>query len=298
MIGKQIEVLLIEDNPEEDLLIRSALAEKHVTSLTFDVESATTLNQGKDILGKGTFDVVLMDLQLPDSVGIESLEAVRHVAPEVPVVVLTGLADEELGVRAVQEGAQDYLIRGEVDANLLSRSTRYAIERHRMMETLRSLALLDDLTGLYNRRGFLTLAERHAKLAGRTGRGVFVVFVDLDNMKWINDSLGHKAGDRALKDTARALNSTFRESDIIGRMGGDEFAVLGIESYVSSSEAIPERLAQNIENMNQDADLGYQLSLSVGLARIASNETIALDTLLERADQQMYEQKQLKKRAR
>ncbi len=135
-----------------------------------------------------------MDLDLPDSEDLGTFERAYAFAPDVPIVVLTGMEDEEMALDMVKSGAQDYLVKGEVGPDLLLRSIRYAVERHHLTSALRSLSLIDDLTGLYNRRGFSDLGEQHLKLARRTARAVLLVYVDVDDLKTINDTLGPSKG--------------------------------------------------------------------------------------------------------
>lgn len=164
--------------------------------------------------------------------------------------------------------------------------------RVRMEETLRAMALLDDLTGLYNRRGFSVLAEHQLKMAERGKRRMVLLFADLDGMKHINDTFGHSEGDRALIETADILEETFRESDIVARIGGDEFVVLAIETNGSPAEGLVTRLRENLEALNAQADRRYELSLSVGLAHYDPEDPCSLEDLLTQADREMYEQKQ------
>ncbi|MFQ5813869.1 MAG: GAF domain-containing protein, partial [Anaerolineae bacterium] len=164
--------------------------------------------------------------------------------------------------------------------------------RVRMEETLRALALLDELTSLYNRRGFFTLAEQQLKMADRTETKMLLLFADFDDLKWINDTLGHHEGDRALIEVANVLAETFRESDIIGRIGGDEFVVLAIETDGSPAEVLTARLQENLEARNARGDLRYRLSLSVGIAHYDPGHPCSIDELLAQADRSMYEKKQ------
>jgi len=163
--------------------------------------------------------------------------------------------------------------------------------RVRMEEALRAMALLDELTGLYNRRGFFTLGQQQLKTAHRTKRRMVLLFADLDGMKRINDTFGHPEGDRALIETADVLRETFRESDIIARIGGDEFVVLAIETNGFPAEVLTHRLQENLEARNARGDRRYKLSLSVGLARYDPESPCSIDDLLTQADRLMYERK-------
>lgn len=288
-------ILLIEDNEDDTLLIQEMLVK--VTDSSLGLKCVDQLSKGLEQLAMGGFDVVLLDLNLPDSQGLNTLNRVLTHAPEIPVVVLTGFDDETLAIKAVREGAQDYLIKGEID-NPLMRALHYAIERHRLHMAYRSMSLIDDLTGLYNRRGFLALVEQQLKLAQRTKRGFMVVFADLDGLKQINDTLGHKEGDNVLIKTADLLRDTFRESDIIARLGGDEYAVLAIEANKISLTILAERLQRSIKAYNTKGSQRYQLSLSVGMAQYDPNHPRSIDELLAEADALMYEHKQSRKRNR
>ena len=163
--------------------------------------------------------------------------------------------------------------------------------RKLMEEELRSLSLTDELTGLYNRRGFMTLAGQQLKIANRTSRGMLLIFADLDDLKGINDSLGHPEGDLALIKTANILRKTFRDSDIIARLGGDEFAVLAIETHADDINTLSTRLRKGIAAANNQANRRFELSLSVGIARYDPDHPCALEELLQQADTLMYDQK-------
>jgi len=165
-------------------------------------------------------------------------------------------------------------------------------QRKRMEEALRALLLVDELTGLYNRRGFLSLGQQQLKTADRTKMKMLLLFADFDDLKRINDTLGHLEGDRALIEVADILRETFRESDIIARIAGDEFVVLAIETDRPSADAITTRLQENLEARNARGDRCYKLSLSVGIARYDPKHPCSIDELLARADRLMYEQKQ------
>jgi diguanylate cyclase (GGDEF)-like protein/PAS domain S-box-containing protein len=168
-------------------------------------------------------------------------------------------------------------------------------ERKMMEEELRALSLTDELTGLYNRRGLLALAEQHLRIAHRLKKGVFMLYADLDNLKVINDTFGHKEGDRALMEIAYVLRDSFRESDIIARIGGDEFVVLPVGSTEASVELIKERLGKKLDAHNAGIKREYELSVSVGIPYYDPEHPSSVEELLVQGDKLMYEQKRLKK---
>ncbi len=161
-------------------------------------------------------------------------------------------------------------------------------------EEMKVLSITDELTGLYNRRGFFALAEHELKMAYRLKTGMFIVYVDLDGLKVINDTMGHQEGDRVLGEVARILRKTFRNSDIIARIGGDEFVVIPTVADGGNIERVTSRLQKKIEFSNTRIGRSYDLSLSVGLACYDPEYPCSLDELLSQEDKAMYEQKRVK----
>ena len=290
---RSFKVLLVENDREDRPGLHQDLAAARDDRI--DIECASELGEALKRLSRGGIDVVLLDLALPDSEGMVTFERTFAFAPDVPIVVLTDLDDEELAVSTVQAGAQDYLMKEDVQPGLVLRAVRYAIERHRLLSALRSLSLIDDLTGLYNRRGFTDLGAQYIKLARRSHRGITLVYLDLDRFKTINDSLGHHVGDRALQRVADILRATFRRSDVIARMGGDEFAVLALEAAGEDSELLLNRLREQVAAFNHGNRESFQLSLSCGMARDDGMTRIPLEDLLAQADAAMYEEKRNKR---
>jgi diguanylate cyclase (GGDEF)-like protein/PAS domain S-box-containing protein len=164
-------------------------------------------------------------------------------------------------------------------------------DRKRTEEALRTLSLSDELTGLYNRRGFFTFAEQQLKIANRMKKKILLLFADLDDLKWINDNFGHNEGDFALIELANILKKTFRESDFIARIGGDEFVVLAAETEENNAEALTVRLLQGIRTYNVKSSRGYNLSISIGISRYDPDYPCSVDELLAKADRLMYKQK-------
>src|SRR5712671_6647897 len=177
-------------------------------------------------LARGGVDVVLLAMSLSARRGFATFTELRALAPATPFLFLSDADDERNGLEAVRAGAQDFLVKSEVDGPVLAHALRLAIERNRLHAALLDLALVDDLTGLYNRRGFLTLATRDLRLARRGNETLLVAFADVDDLKGVNDTAGDGVVYRAWPDTAALLRQTFRDSDLVARIGGDEYAVL------------------------------------------------------------------------
>ena len=165
-------------------------------------------------------------------------------------------------------------------------------KRKGMEENLRNLSVTDELTGLYNRRGFSFAAEQELKHAHRTKKGMALLFFDMDKLKSINDTFGHVEGDEALKAAVMALRSTFRESDIIGRWGGDEFIVLALDVPEGSIAILQRRFEENLARRNAAEGVRYPISLSAGIARYDPDNPSTLHEMIKMADATMYEGKQ------
>jgi diguanylate cyclase (GGDEF)-like protein/PAS domain S-box-containing protein len=176
-------------------------------------------------------------------------------------------------------------------------TSRDVTERHQREDALRALSLMDELTGLYNRRGFLTLAQQQLRLARRGHRELVLLFVDMDDFKEINDQYGHNEGDVALRRTAAILQHTFRDSDIVARLGGDEFVVLASDIAHGTGPLIVERLRAELRDRNEREGYPYRLSFSVGLATFDPDRPPDIEELLATADAMLYEQKRHKHEA-
>lgn len=168
-------------------------------------------------------------------------------------------------------------------------------ERKRAEAAIQTLSLIDELTGLYNRRGFMAFAEQHLNSVHRSDKGLAIVYADLDGLKQINDCFGHQEGDRALVKTAELLKQTFRSSDVLGRLGGDEFTVLAAVDPDTGVRGLVSRLQQKFSDYNALKMLPYELSISLGVAELGNDESYSVEQLLGLADTAMYENKRSKK---
>jgi diguanylate cyclase (GGDEF)-like protein len=193
-------------------------------------------------------------------------------------------------VRANELLEKDIEARKIVEQELASNAQELAMSN----AFLENLSLTDDLTGLYNRKGFLALTEHRVKLLHREGKPFSVAFVDVDGLKGINDEYGHQVGDQALVEVARVLKDCFRQSDILARLGGDEFAVFFAEDDANKISSITSRIQQNLDACNAAADRRYRLSFSIGIVSANSTKQRDIGTLLGHADALMYRQKRHK----
>jgi diguanylate cyclase (GGDEF)-like protein len=288
--GTPIRILLVGEAKEARRL-RELLESNGVCP--FQIAHVTGLELAAERVSGGEMDIMLLDIGSKCGQGGAFVQAARAAAPNMPLVVLSESEDEALAVEALRQGVQDFLAKERLDRATLTRALRYSIERHRLQKTLQSLSLIDDLTGLHNRRGFLALAEQHLRTILRKGAAM-LVYLDLDDLKLINDNHGHLEGNRALIVTANALRACFRQSDILARLGGDEFCVLMTDAGRDSAKQLRKRLQQRIDFINASAAWRFRLSLSVGIAEVPSARQPSLEELLKVADSRMYEEKRIK----
>jgi diguanylate cyclase (GGDEF)-like protein len=286
-LGAVLDVLLVEDDDDHARLVEEILAGG--TDGPYLLRRVSDLAGARAELDKGPVDCILLDLFLPDGQGLDSLTQLTTLEPMVPIVILTSLADEQLGLEAVHVGAQDYLVKGNVDGPRLTRSLRHAIERKALEARFAEQALHDALTGLANRTLLLDRIRLELARAGRLGSGVALFYLDMDDFKAINDRLGHDAGDEVLVRVARRLVSAVRPGDTVGRIGGDEFVVVcgGLDSAAAADmrTRIEETVARPLL-LGAGTEL---VTASVGVA--TGKGADEPEALLRRADEAMYEAK-------
>jgi diguanylate cyclase (GGDEF)-like protein len=293
--GNMPRLVLIEDNPGDAVLVREMLRASWPGDFAF--EQFDRISAARERLLMNSATCILLDLSLPDAQGLEAVDRVQAFAPDVPIVVLSGLDDEEVALRAVQGGAQDYLIKGRVDDHLVSRSVRYAIERKRAEVALAHQALHDALTGLPNRALFLDRLKLALARSERRRSSVAVLFLDLDRFKLINDSLGHDAGDRVLIDVGARLQNALRPGDTVARFGGDEFTAL-CEDVPSERAvlAIAERMAQAVGMPfalgHGEVDTFLTVSIGIAVAEADVSRNGLAQSLVRDADAAMYRAKE------
>jgi diguanylate cyclase (GGDEF)-like protein len=285
-----IKVLLVEDNPIDAQLTQDLL--EAWAADTFEISHASVLSEGLARLSRDRFDIVLLDLSLPDAQGLSTVTQVLATSPGVPVVVLSGHDDHSLALQSVQHGAQDYLVKGRGSAEFLARSILYAIERKRAQERLTYLAQYDQLTGLVNRTLFRDRLVHAMARSKRKDQPLAVMLLDLDRFKAVNDTLGHDVGDQLLRLVAERLKTCVREVDTIARMGGDEFtAILEGVSGEPDVAVVAKRIVEALSTPFDIASHHVSVAVSIGITLYPDDDQ-NIDGLLKHADAAMYRAKQ------
>jgi len=257
-------------------------------------ETAKDGVEALEIIKKNSFDSAVIDIVMPLMDGITLTRDLVNLYPSFPVMIMTGNADEHSAESAFAAGALEFIKKPFSINEFILRFDKM-MRDHKGREALLALSLTDELTDLYNRRRFFVLTEQCLKVAIRTKKRLLLLYIDMDDLKWINDHWGHNEGDQALIALASILKKTFRESDIIARMGGDEFVVL-FESTDENDEMLITRLHENIRDYNAKVSQDYKLSVSVGPAQFDPEYPISIDQLLSKADALMYAQKRKRRK--
>lgn len=289
LIGTQpdvLKILLVEDDIADARLIVELF--RDCTAVVADVRHVTTVADACAALADEAFDAVLLDRSLPDGFGIATVRRVRATAPHVPIVVLSGQDDEAAALAAVTEGAQDYLVKSQIDDAGLLRAIRHAVGRHELMHRIASY---DPLTGLPNRALFRDGLVQALSRAQRYAEKIALLLIDLDGFKRVNDRYGHETGDFVLRTAAGRIRESLRASDVSARYGGDEFAVMlpfidSDEDAAFVAEKLRDRISAPLDIDGKDVTVGA----SIGIALFPEDGRDA-DTLTLHAVDAMYRAK-------
>jgi len=284
MENKNQFIIVDDDDTLLDVLKRFLIMQGH------DCEVFPSAEAALDHIAKEPCDILITDIVMPGMKGLQLTKEVRLSWPETNVIVMTGFIDDFSYDQAIEAGASDFIKKPFTMHEMMLR-----IRHVHLQKRLRDMSNSDELTGLYNRRGFYAIAQQQLKVANRAQGEVALLFADMDKFKSINDQWGHQQGDEALAATAKILKQTFRESDLIARIGGDEFAVLLNDTREKNLSVVFNRLQKNIDAFNIQSGRVFNLSLSVGMAVYDHDKPCTIDELLKQADKHMYEQKQRKK---
>jgi two-component system cell cycle response regulator len=276
-------IVVDDDETLLDILKRFLTMQGH------DCEVFSSAEAALDHITNKRCDILITDIVLPGMKGLQLTKEVRLSWPDTNVIVMTGFIDDFSYDQAIEAGASDFIKKPFTMHEMMLR-----IRHVHLQERLREMSNSDELTGLYNRRGFYAIAQQQLKVANRAKGEVALLFADMDKFKSINDQWGHQKGDEALVAMANILKQTFRESDLIARISGDEFALLLIDTPEKNLSVVFNRLEKNIDAFNIHSGGMINLSLSIGMAVYDHDRPCSIDQLLKQADRRMYEQKQRK----
>jgi two-component system cell cycle response regulator len=283
-------ILIIEDDRLQFRVTERLLAGARMARFT--VDWAQTFEDGLSRLLTGDYAACLLDYQLGARDGLMLLHEVRAARCDTPVIFLTADSSEHVDEAAMQSGASDYLVKGEITSRMLERSIRYSLKLAGVMRELRQLATRDALTGLLNRRSFDALLAEEIERARRLGHPLTLVLLDLDHFKTVNDTHGHPAGDAVLAAIARLLELEVRTIDRVARIGGEEFAVLLMETTAGEGLVVARRLVTAMRSRPVKISDGVTLAVTVsagvaGLPTYGEPET----GLMAAADKALYSAK-------
>ncbi|MFN0065026.1 MAG: diguanylate cyclase [Chlamydiales bacterium] len=285
--NNKISILLIDKNLDDFLLLQKII--QRTTFSRSSLACAPSVREGLEMMSRSRIDLIIINLHVSENQGIESVIQIHDKNAAVPLLVIGDLPDDDqLIVDAISLGAQDYVAKTELNAHILEKSIIYALERQLIQDGLRELSMTDELTGLYNRRGFLKLAEQQISMATRHKKGFLLYMIDINFFKKINDTYGHPAGDQAILDLTDCLKQAFRQHDIIARIGGDEFAVIAVNAENDVEDILKEHLLEKISTVNNSGSRPYKISLSIGSSHYHALAQRSLDDLIEDADKKLY----------
>jgi len=291
-MSKNIKILVVENNVEDNVLIQHVFST--IKGIKCDLIFAERFTKAIELLECNAIDLVLLDLAVLDSYGIKAFEEIYGIYSEIPIIMLGSPDEEEMAIDAVRKGAQDYLIKSRLGSYPLRHIINCSVERNLLRIKMAQASITDELTKLYNRRGFFVMTGQQLQLARRMQKNVGVFFIDIDGMKEINDFFGHHQGDQALIDISKILKDACRSTDIVGRIGGDEFGISLIQE-VNSIQLIEKRIRNRIELHNKARLRKYRLSICIGEYCVNTQSCIDIQKALAEADKMMYLEKSQKK---
>jgi diguanylate cyclase (GGDEF)-like protein len=293
MSMQTLNVLAIDDNPNDLLLLRRKL--ERLGQWTVEFKGHNNIDDAQKALAAGAdADVVFMDYHLGATDGVEGIQRLRSAGIRLPLVLLTGQGDERLAARSRRSGADDYLCKDDLNEGALVESLRYVLEQYRIQQR-RSRALrdslVDGLTGMLIKDYFHRRAEEEFARARRYSSELAFLLLDLDHFKAVNDTWGHFAGDTVLRECARAIRTSLRATDIAGRFGGEEFAVILPECGLAGALETAERIRQQIEALEIRHDANVVRITVSGGAVILRDGMVSAAQALQLADNALYRSK-------
>lgn len=270
---------------EDDLPV-SLMLTRQLERAGWAVITAASVSEARTLLASVSWDVALLDRHLPDGDGIELCRELRIASPHAYLMMLTGDDSEAAKLAGFDRGVDDYMIKPVAMPELLAR-IRAGLRIVALQKQLIELSLSDGLTGLRNRRAFDEALPAQFELARRYQRPLSLAIIDVDHFKIMNDTFGHQAGDRVLRDVGGILESTTRRVDFVARVGGEEFAILLPETALFEALLFGEKIRANVAAV----DRPHRVTISIGVASMPHSEVNTANELLYAADQALYRAK-------
>ena len=278
--SKSLKLLLVDDDPNWAELLRMRIQSFGEAKL--EIRTAHSGSEAEGLLASGEFDVCVVDVDLGDLDGFELLSLATRQVPAIPVVLITsGGHGEELEAEAVASGASDLIYKDEAEERTLHRVLHMALLRREANRRMVEDALIDTLTGLYNREHLNTCLEVEFRRMRRSGRPVSALFIDLDRFKQINDDHDHATGDQVLQYVADCISSQIRDTDLAGRFAGDEFLVLLPGTNLMQASHVAEKILAAVAAGEVKAREKIKVSVRMGVA--SSMQSLARPEGLVRA---------------
>ncbi len=255
----------------------------------YELEWASTYEDGLAKILGGGYEACLLDYQLGSKDGLQLIREAIAAGCRTPIVFLTADSSPQVDIEAMNAGALDYLVKGEITPRSLERSLRYALKLGETLEALRQLATRDQLTGLLNRREFDRIMAEEAERSRRFGHPLALVMVDIDHFKAVNDTHGHLAGDAVLREVAKTLTAQLRTVDRVARIGGEEFALVLVQTGRSAATEVAQRVVKAVaaSPVIIESGVSLRLTISAGLA-VLPEDVSWLELLIGAADRSLY----------
>jgi diguanylate cyclase (GGDEF)-like protein len=288
-VSAQTKILVVEDNIDDVMILQ-----RHFSRLegSYHVDIAYTASEAIARTTSQAYDIAFIDQHLPDTRGEALIRQIQESLPNLPIIMLTGQGDERLAVEVMKAGASDYLRKDDLSRSILARALRNALARAALQAELRRLAVMDDLTGLYNRRHFNAVIETEFARALRYGQPLACLMLDIDHFKRFNDTRGHPCGDAVLRHLSGVLRDLARQMDIVARYGGEEFALLLPNTDLDGAWAVAERIRRTMaESTVEFGGERLRVTLSIGVATSELAEIEDTQALIKRADDALFQAK-------
>ena len=287
MEKKRINLLLVDDDPADRKLTELALR-GGLHNIDFSITTADTLADCLLRIQNSPVDLVLLDLGLPESKGIDTVDKVRQTCPNTPIIVLTGLSGEEVGVEAIKKGANDYVTKPFNPSDLRTRIST-ALQIIELQQKLLQLANTDGLTNLTNRRHFFDILDREVLRAKISGTEISIMMLDIDHFKSVNDTYGHRGGDEILQQMGQILKENVYPLDVVARYGGEEFIILMPATSPIKVAQASARLRKIIDQHQwKVGEQKISITASIGLATVDSYNLVNSYDIVEKADAALY----------